>query len=95
MVLTPFELFESAVGQTITVPGAQGPEQWRVDSVKPLKQHALRTDQPFAALLSAPAGTSPQQGMRTAVFPGDASLDLFAVPLGATAEGVSYEVTFN
>ena len=89
------ELFESLVGQDITVTTASGTEPWRVTSVKRRDAHSLRGDQPFNLYLSAPASAARKQGMRSSVLPGGEEFEFFAVPVSATADSVAYEVIFN
>ena len=43
------ELFESLVGQDLTVTTASGTEPWRVTSVKRRDTHSLRSDQPLTS----------------------------------------------
>ena len=64
------ELFESLVGQDLTVTTASGTEPWRLTSVKRRDAQSLRSDQPFNLYLSAPASDARKQGMRTSVLPG-------------------------
>ncbi len=89
------ELFESLVGQDITVTTALGTEPWRVTSVKRRDAHSLRSDQPFNIYLSAPASDARTQGMRSSVLPGGEEFEFFAVPVSATTDSVAYEVIFN
>ena len=89
------ELFESLVGQDISVTTASGTEPWRVTSVKRRDAHSLRSDQPFNLYLSAPASDARKQGMRTSVLPGGEKFEFFAVPVSATVDSVAYEVIFN
>ena len=89
------ELFESLVGQDITVTTASGTEPWRVTSVKRRDAHSLRSDQPFNIYLSAPASDARTQGMRASVLPGGDAFEFFAVPVSATSDSVAYEVIFN
>ena len=89
------DLFESLVGQDITVTTASGVEPWRVTGVKRRDAHALRSDQPFNIYLSAPASDARKQGMRTSVLPGGEPFEFFAVPVDTTADSVDYEVIFN
>ena len=89
------ELFESLVGQDITVTTASGTEPWRVTSVKRRDVHSLRSDQPFNIYLSAPASDARTQGMRASVLPGGEEFEFFAVPVSATTDSVAYEVIFN
>ena len=95
MLIGTAELFESLVGQDITVITASGTEPWRVTSVKRRDAHSLRSDQPFNLYLSAPASDARKQGMRTSVLPGGGEFEFFAVPVSATADSVAYEVIFN
>ena len=95
MLIATAELFESLVGQDITVTTASGTEPWRVTSVKRRDAHSLRRDQPFNLYLSAPASDARKQGMRTSVLPGGEEFEFFAVPVSATADSVAYEVIFN
>ena len=89
------ELFESLVGQDITVTTVLGTEPWRVTSVKRRDTHSLRSDQPFNIYLSAPASDARTQGMRSSVLPGGEEFEFFAVPVSATTDSVAYEVIFN
>ena len=89
------ELFESLVGQDITVTTASGTEPWRVTSVKRRDAHSLRSDQPFNLYLSAPASDARKQGMRTSELPSGEVFEFFAVPVSATVDSVAYEVIFN
>ena len=95
MLIATAELFESLVGQDITVTTASGTEPWRVTSVKRRDAHSLRSDQPFNLYLSAPASEARKQGMRTSVLPGGEAFECFAVPVSATIDSVAYEVIFN
>ena len=95
MLIATAELFESLIGQDITVTTASGTEPWRVTSVKRRDAHSLRSDQPFNLYLSAPASASRKQGMRTSVLPGGEEFEFFAVPISATVDSVAYEVIFN
>ena len=89
------ELFESLIGQDVSVAIAGGTEPWRITGVTRRNAHALRSEQPFNLYLSAPASDTPRQGMRTSVLPNGESFAFFAVPLSATADSVDYEVIFN
>lgn len=95
MINATAELFESLLGQDITVNTAGGSERWRVTSVKRREAHTLRSDQPFSLYLSAPADNDRKQGMRACVLPGGEAMDFFAVPISATADSIAYEVIFN
>ena len=89
------ELFESLVDQRITVTTSIGAEQWHLTEVKRRNAHSLRGDQPFSLYFSAPASNARQQGMHACVLPDGETLEFFAVPIGATADSVAYEVIFN
>ena len=89
------DLFESIVGQDIKVAAANGAELWRVVNVTRRSAHSLRDDQPFNLYLAAPATNDRQQGIRTCVLPNGATMDLFVVPIAATADAVSFESVFN
>ncbi len=89
------DLFESLVDQSIVVTTATGLESWRVTHVQRHAAHALRNDQPFTVTLLAPAENDRQQGMRACTLPGGQAIDLFAVPIAATKDSVSYELVFN
>lgn len=95
MVTLNAELFESLLGKRLSVDANGGVEMWAVDSVTRRVHHAARDDQPFTVYLTAPADNNRQQGMRRGVLPNGEAIDFFAVPVGATAAGVSYEVIFN
>ena len=89
------ELFETLVGQNITVTTVSGTELWHLTGVKRHDVHSLRSDQPFNLYLSAPASNAREQGLRAFALPGGESLEFFAVPISATADSVAYEVIFN
>ncbi|MBL8311366.1 MAG: hypothetical protein JNL19_13155 [Burkholderiales bacterium] len=89
------ELFESLIGKQISVHADGGIESWQVDGVTRREAHAARPEQPFNVYLTAPASNNRRQGMRQGVTPDGASIDFFAVPIGATGNGVNYEVIFN
>jgi len=95
MVTLNAELFESLLGKRLSVDAGGGVEMWSVDSVTRREQHAARADQPFNVYLTAPASNNRLQGMRRGVLPDGEAIDFFAVPIGATREGVSYEIVFN
>ena len=95
MINPTADLFESLIGQDIKVAAAHGAELWRVVSVRRSQAHALRSDQPFNVYLTAPASNDRKQGIRSAQTRDGEALEFFAVPLAATADGVSYEVIFN
>jgi hypothetical protein len=89
------DLFESFVNQSVAVATANGSESWQVTQVARLPAHALRSDQPFTVTLIAPAHNDRQQGMRACVLPNGEAIDLFAVPIAATKDAVTYELVFN
>lgn len=92
------DLFESLIGQDLKVAAADatdGAELWRVVSVTRRNAHSLRHDQPFNLYLAAPATNDRQQGMRACVLPNGETMDLFAVPIAATADAVRFESVFN
>lgn len=98
MINPTAELFESLIGQDIKVAVADatdGAELWRVVSVARRDAHALRDDQPFNLYLAAPVTNDRQQGMRACVLPTGETIDLFVVPIAATADAVSFESVFN
>ena len=95
MINPTADLFESLIGQDISVATVSGPEAWRVVSVKRGQAHALRGDQPFNVYLTAPASNDRKQGIRSAQTPDGEALEFFAVPLSAGYDGVSYELVFN
>ncbi len=95
MIKPTAELFESIIGQDIQVATSNGAELWRVVSVARRNAHALRDDQPFNLYLAAPAANDRQQGIRTCVLPSGEAMDLFVVPIAATADAVSFESVFN
>ncbi len=89
------DLFESLVGQRITVTTTAGLEIWRVDSVKRREPHALRADPPFNVYLAAPPGNDRKQGLRAVALPDGSAVEFFAVPVSASKDEVMYEVIFN
>ena len=95
MINPTADLFESLIGQDISVTTVSGTEAWRVVSVKRGQTHSLRSDQPFNLYLTAPVSNDRRQGMRTSLLPGGETFEFFAVPLAATSDGVSYELVFN
>lgn len=95
MINATAELFESLIGQDIAITTSNGNEPWRVVSVKRREQHGLRNDQPFNVYLAAPASNVREQGIRQCVLPDGETLELFAVPIAATKDSVSYELVFN
>ena len=95
MTHTTVDLFESLIGQDLTVAAANGAEPWRVVSVKRGQAHALRSDQPFNVYLTAPASCDRKQGIRSAHMPDGEALEFFAVPISATNEALTFEVIFN
>ena len=95
MINPTAEFFESLIGQDLKVAGANGAELWRVVSVTRHRAHALRSDQPFNLYFDAPASNDRKQGIRSCVLPGGETMDLFVVPIAATADAVSFETVFN
>ncbi len=95
MVTLTADLFESLLGKRLSVDAPGGVEMWTIDSVTRRAQHAARADQPFNVYLTAPATNDRLQGMRRGVLPDGEAIDFFAVPIGATADGVNYEIVFN
>jgi hypothetical protein len=90
------ERFESLIGHHITMLAAHGEESWRVVEVKRREAHALRSDQPFNLYLVAPAndGNRSQGVYRGRLENGDA-FELFAVPIAAKNNEITFEVIFN
>lgn len=89
------EFFESLVGKKLAYNNPNAVEIWQVTRVTRRELHQLRQDQPFNVYLAAPAGNDRAQGVKRLVLPDDQTVELFAVPIGATADAVSYEVIFN
>ena len=89
------DLFESLIGQDLKVAAVNGAEPWLVVGVTRRAEHALRSDQPFDVALLAPASNDRQQGTRACVMPNGETFQFFAVPIAATATGVSFELVFN
>lgn len=89
------ELFESLLGHDIEVTAEHSTERWRVDKVIRRSAHHARVGVPFDVYLRAPAHNDRQQGLRTVQLPSGDTLELFAVPIAATGNSVSYEVIFN
>ena len=89
------ELFEALVGKRLSATMQAGSETWLVDSVSRRKGHSARADQPFDVYFSAPAGKAALQGMVQATLPDGEAIEFFVVPVGATADAVTYEAVFN
>ncbi len=95
MIQPTADLFESLVEQSIVVTTANGTESWRVTSVTRRQAHALRSEKPFNVYLLAPVSNDRKQGIRISTLPGGEGFEFFAVPVSASADGVSYELVFN
>lgn len=95
MIQANATFFESLLGQTLQVTTATGVEPWLVVGVTRRAAHVLRSDQPFDVALLAPASNDRQQGTRACVMPNGETFEFFAVPIAATATGVSFELVFN
>ncbi len=95
MINATADLFESLVGQDITVSIVNGTESWRVVSVKRREQHSLRADQPFNAYLAAPLSNDRRQGIRSSTLPNGETIEFFGVPISVSKDAVTYELIFN
>lgn len=89
------DAFAHLVGKSVTIVTPTGNEQWRVVEVQRRQQHSLRSD-PFNVYLNAPATVeNRKQGIRTVRLSDEHEIDIFAVPIAASATEISLEVIFN
>ncbi len=65
-----------------------------VDSVTPLRTHALR-EQPFSLILRVPAGYQGAQGMYALEHPRRGRIELFCAPIEPVQGQARLEATFN
>jgi hypothetical protein len=93
--MSPRALFEAVVAQDISVSDEGGAAaRWRVREVVALSPHHLRAD-PFVVRFEAPATARPAQGVFAAAFPDGSRVDMFAVPVAASATSITFEAIFN
>lgn len=93
--MSPRALFEAVLAHDISVSDEAGAvTRWTVREVVGLPPHHLRAE-PFVVRLEAPAAVRPAQGVFAAAFPDGSRVDMFAVPVAASATSTTFEAIFN
>jgi hypothetical protein len=93
------ELFESLIGTSLACEtiNAEGDvrESWTVESVRRRDPHGARSGVPFDVYFSAPANSHRQQGLRRLHLRDGEAVEIFVVPVAASAMAVQFEAVFN
>ncbi|NJK46191.1 MAG: hypothetical protein HC933_19770 [Pleurocapsa sp. SU_196_0] len=87
--------FSPLVGERFTVHTAHGTETWTLLEANASRYSGMGRTEPFSLIFQGPRHDTPTQSLYRLEHPSLEALEMFLVPIAATANGVQYQAIFN
>jgi hypothetical protein len=87
--------FSPLVGERFTVHTTHGTETWTLLEAKAARHSGAGRSEPFSLIFQGPRHDAPAQSIYRLEHPSLEALEIFLVPIAATADSVQYQAIFN
>jgi hypothetical protein len=87
--------FTPLVGETFTVHTAHDTQTWTLTEATASRRSGVGRSEPFSLIFQGPRHDAPAQSIYRLEHPNLETLEIFLVPIAATADSVQYQAIFN